>query len=126
MLSLDDTIAAIASAPGGAARGIVRLSGPQAIAVISRCFRPDDTAATVSVIKSASVIPGRVYRRQAIHGPDWEHFELPCDLYVWPTRQSYTRQPVAEIHTLGSPPLLNAVLRTMCDAGARLARPGEF
>ncbi|MGB7733837.1 MAG: hypothetical protein WBL72_09055, partial [Thermoguttaceae bacterium] len=31
MFSLDDTIAAIASPPGGAARGIVRISGPRAM-----------------------------------------------------------------------------------------------
>ena len=41
-------------------------------------------------------------------------------------RRSYTREPVAEFHTLGSPPLLEALLRAVCTAGARLARPGEF
>jgi tRNA modification GTPase len=40
--------------------------------------------------------------------------------------QSYTGQPVAEIHTLGSPPLLDLVLHSLCAAGARLAGPGEF
>jgi len=40
--------------------------------------------------------------------------------------RSYTRQPVAEFHTLGSPPLLRAVLDAVCHAGARLAEPGEF
>ena len=34
-MDLDDTIAAIASAPGGAARGIVRLSGPRAIECVT-------------------------------------------------------------------------------------------
>jgi tRNA modification GTPase len=33
---------------------------------------------------------------------------------------------VAELHTLGSPPLLDAALRALCAAGARLAEPGEF
>ena len=51
---------------------------------------------------------------------------VPCDLYLWPTARSYTRQPVAELHTLGSPPLLEALLRRACAAGARLAEPGEF
>ncbi len=51
---------------------------------------------------------------------------LPCDLYLWPTARSYTREPVAEFHTLGSPALLEALLRAVCSAGARLARPGEF
>ena len=43
----------------------------------------------------------------------------------WEVR-SYTGQPVVEIHTLGSPPLLEIVLRSICAAGARLAGPGEF
>ena len=51
---------------------------------------------------------------------------LPGELYLWPGKRSYTGQPVAEIHTLGSPPLLEALLRTVCAAGARLAEPGEF
>jgi tRNA modification GTPase len=33
---------------------------------------------------------------------------------------------VAEFHTLGSPPLVRAMLETVCRAGARLAEPGEF
>ncbi len=40
--------------------------------------------------------------------------------------RSYTRQPVVEWHTFGSPPLLEALLRTVCEGGARLAEPGEF
>jgi tRNA modification GTPase len=51
---------------------------------------------------------------------------LPCELYLWPDGRSYTGQPVAEIHTLGSPPLLEAALRTLCAAGARPAEAGEF
>jgi tRNA modification GTPase len=51
---------------------------------------------------------------------------IPCLLYYWPNASSYTRQPVAEIHTVGSPPLLECLLRQACSDGARLARPGEF
>lgn len=51
---------------------------------------------------------------------------LPCELYLWPNGRSYTGQPVAEIHTLGCRPLLEAGLRALCAAGARLAEPGEF
>jgi tRNA modification GTPase len=51
---------------------------------------------------------------------------VPCDLYLWPSARSYTRQPVAELHTFGSPPVLEAVLAAVCVAGARLAEPGEF
>src|SRR5262245_20392559 len=126
MLSLDDTIAAIASPPGGAARGIVRISGQSTVDVIARCFECDDKTISLPAVKTSTVIAGHVHRPQAIHGPAWHRFELPCDLFLWPTRHSYTRQPLAEIHTFGSPPLLSAVLQTACDCGARLARPGEF
>jgi tRNA modification GTPase len=45
---------------------------------------------------------------------------------LWFGRQSFTRQPSAEIHAIGSQPILKLVLRAFCQAGARLARPGEF
>ena len=51
---------------------------------------------------------------------------LPCHAYLWPDGRSYTGQAVVEIHTLGSPPLLQLVLQSLCTAGARLAGPGEF
>jgi tRNA modification GTPase len=115
MLVLDDTIAAIASAPGGAARGIVRVSGPRSIQVISQCFRAADPAIALASVRRSTAIVGEI-----------RDFKLPCDLLLWPTQRSYTRQPLAEIHTVGSQPLLAAVLRAVCDAGARLAHPGEF
>jgi len=115
MLSLDDTIAAIASAAGGAARGIVRVSGPQSIQIVSRCFRARDPQIDLAFLGRSIVVAG-----------DVSNINLPCDLLLWPTRHSYTRQPLVEIHTIGSPPLLDRVLRELCNAGARLARPGEF
>ncbi len=51
---------------------------------------------------------------------------MPCDAFVWPTSRSYTREPVVELHTVGSPPVLEAILASMCLAGARLAEAGEF
>ncbi len=54
------------------------------------------------------------------------HSPLPCELYLWPGRRSYTGQPAAEFHTIGSPPLVEALLSALCRSGARLAQPGEF
>ena len=119
MVHTDDTIAAIASASGGAARGIVRISGPNALGILETCFRAD-TNVELSSLRSATAFSGTLtLRESAIE-------ELAADVYFWPNQRSYTRQPVAEIHTLGSPPLLSAVLRTVCAGGARLAEPGEF
>ena len=118
MYHLGDTICAIASAPGGAARGIVRISGSRAL----ECLRPIfDSAegATLDGLRSASVIEGSLRL-------DGFASRLPCELYVWPSRRSYTREPMVEIHTIGSPPLVEAVLRCACAAGARPAAAGEF
>ena len=114
-----DTIAAIATAPGGAARGIVRLSGPTVFDCLERCFAPapEDRAAAQRPTAGPHVVPGTLRL---------EGGRLPCDLYLWPGKRSYTREPLAELHTLGSPPLLAAALRTLRQAGARLAQPGEF
>ena len=120
----DDTICAIATAPGGAARGIVRLSGRGAGACIERCFTAEATTdVTTEVDWHGADHPIALSGRLAVAALARP---LPCDLYYWPTARSYTREPVAELHTLGSPPLLQAVLRSLCAAGARLAEPGEF
>jgi tRNA modification GTPase len=116
-LHLDDTIAAIASAPGGALRGILRISGPGVISCLEEVFEAADGTATTAVCRP-TVIAGRL-KLDEVH-------RLDTDLYLWPTGRSYTGQPVAELHTIGSPPLLEAVLRIVCAAGARLAGPGEF
>jgi len=73
----DDTIAAVASPPGGAARGIVRVCGPQAVDFVATCFEPD-------------------------HGPN--SHEFPDDRLDISHIRSYARQPTAELRTLGSSP----------------------
>jgi tRNA modification GTPase len=116
--ALDDTIAAIASPPGGAARGIVRLSGPRVRQCLARYFHAEPECPWAA-ISGPVVIQG---------GFDWEGGtrRLPVEVFLWPGARSYTGEPVAEIHTLGSPPLLDAVLTQLCRGGARLAEPGEF
>jgi len=111
-----DTIAAIASAPGAAARGIVRLSGPRVRDVLQGCFAAEHPFSA----SRPTVEPGIVAL------PDSPLRTVPAEVYFWPTARSYTRQAAAEIHTLGAPPVLAAVLRNVCAAGARLAEPGEF
>ncbi len=124
MHSPDDTIAAIATATGGAARGIVRISGRDVVQIISHVFRATDSD-SVGGSNRASVVRGNVAITCAETCAS-DLRELPCALYLWPTTRSYTRQPIAELHTFGSPPLLEMLLRTVCTAGARLAAPGVF
>ena len=64
MYPLDDTIAAIASPPGGAARGIVRISGPAACDCLIRLFQPDDGLPGTSSARTG-LFPIAVARRAA-------------------------------------------------------------
>ncbi len=116
MISLDETIAAIATPSGaGGARAIVRISGADAVDCLRRCFRPlNDWPSGKS--SGACILPGELSGDLC----------QPCDAYIWPSRSSYTRQPMVELHTIGAPPLAAAALRTLCAHGARLANPGEF
>jgi tRNA modification GTPase len=132
-LDLDDTIAAIASAAGGAARGIVRISGPGAFACVAAIFRARDAREGGTLARSASegergnaVIPRLRYGLVSGVVVLPTLGAVPARAYLWPTSRSYTRQPSAELHLLSSPPILEAALAAVCAAGARLARPGEF
>lgn len=117
-LLLDDTIAAPASPPGPAARGVIRISGERTVDVLRSCFRADDQAAW-----DRARLPRRHSGRfgiEAIRSP------LPVTVHLWPTQRSYTGQPLAEVHAVGASPLLEAMLAELYRHGARPARPGEF
>lgn len=111
----DDTIAAIATAPSGGLNGVVRLSGPAAGRCVAACLELDS-------LPTAG--PGFVRRATLRLSAPWPR--VGCELYWWPGPRSYTRQATAEIHAIGSPPLLDALLAAVLEAGARLAQPGEF
>ncbi len=112
---LQDTIVALASAPGPGVRAIVRLSGPASLRVAGAVFQGE-----------APLLPGRrrchegEVRLPGVAAP------LPASLYVWPGPRSYTGQDVAELHTLSCPPLVDLLVAACLDAGARAAQPGEF
>lgn len=114
----DDTIAAISSAAGPAVRGIVRVSGPRALAIADELFRADD-------IKPLDGRPG--YTRWtgsvalAEEGPT-----LPAEAYLFRGPRSYTRDDLVELHTCGGPAVLSCVLELALAHGARQAEPGEF
>ena len=118
VFDLNDCIAAIATAPGPGLRGIIRLSGALAKEFASKLFYPEDRQRWES-----AKLPGR-----HLGEIRWDALTVPlkADLWLWPTRRSYTGEPVAEIHTIGSPPLLDALLQELFRRGVRPARAGEF
>ncbi|MDA7978738.1 MAG: tRNA modification GTPase [Pirellulales bacterium] len=118
--SLDDTIVAIASPPGGGVRGIVRLSGLGTVLSVETFFTPEVPEGKTG---KGSALPRTTHGQLRL--PQFSS-PVPCTLYLWPTNRSFTRQPSAELHTVGSSPLLDGIVRALCEHGARLARPGEF
>lgn len=108
----DDTIVAVSSAAGPAARAIVRLSGLRARDVVAAVFN-------ASVGSSRRFTRGSL-RLTGVHSP------LPAALYFFAGPRSYTGQDVAELHLVGSPPLVERLVADLLAAGARPARPGEF
>jgi len=117
-MDLEETIAALASAPGRGARGIIRVSGGDVQCALARWFRPADPTAWQS--------PRGAWRHPGYWQLPEGRSQLPLDLYLWPTARSYTGQPMAELHLPGSPPLLEMVLAQLFASGVRPARPGEF
>jgi len=106
-----DTIAAIATAPGTAGIGVVRVSGAAAKKIAAAvCGRvPEPRRATKVALRAAD---GELVD----HG-----------LALWfPAPRSYTGEPVLELQGHGGPIVLHGVLAACLDAGARLAEPGEF
>ena len=115
-MNVHDTIAAIASAPGPADRGIVRISGPNTVAILSSVFDASD-GSDLQQLNRPSVLDGQIKVNETC---------VSGHLMVWPTTQSFTRQPTGEFHTIGSAPVLDMVLSAFCKDGARLANAGEF
>ena len=119
MLLLDDTIVALASPSGPAERGIVRVSGEAVARLIAEVFEPDDVDCGWPESRRATRYEGSV-RMPAFNTP------VPTALMFWPTSRSYTGQPMAELHTVGAPPLLDGLIERLLECGARHANRGEF
>lgn len=114
-----DTIAAIATPPGEGGLSVVRLSGPDALDIASRIFRPANGRAIPSM-------PGYTACYGRIHAPRGASDIDEGILLVFRAPHSYTGEDVAELSCHGGRYVTQHVLRAALDAGATLAQPGEF
>ncbi len=115
----EDTIAAISTPLGEGGIGIVRLSGPRAVAIADRIFKPRGKTPLAGQ-KNFVASLGRVVDPAGGKTVD-EALAL-----VMRAPKSYTREDVVEIHAHGSNVSLRAILDIAIHEGARLAAPGEF
>ena len=112
-----DTICAIATAPGGAI-GVIRVSGPEAIAATDRIFRPM-SGAPLTERKPRTAVFGHIVGAQGeiVDEVLVTHFRAP---------HSYTGEDSVEISCHGSSYILQQVMRLLTAEGCRLAAPGEY
>lgn len=111
-----DTIAAVSTPLGEGGIGIVRLSGPDSLAIAERIFRP----AHPGELRSHRLHYGRVV--------DPASGEKLDEVLLAPMRapRTYTREDVVEINCHGGLVPVRRVLELAIREGARLAEPGEF
>jgi len=114
---MNETICALATAPGGAL-GIIRISGAQALEILSRIFTKDLTTAQPNTIHY-----GHIVENLAIPSSQVIDEVLVC---VFRAPHSYTGEDSAEISCHGSRYILNKVLELLIKNGCRMAEPGEF
>ncbi|HET7230093.1 MAG TPA: tRNA uridine-5-carboxymethylaminomethyl(34) synthesis GTPase MnmE [Longimicrobium sp.] len=110
----NDTIAAIATAPGRGAVALLRVSGPHARQVLAR------------IAPAAADVPARVQRLAAIRHPESGELLDRALVTLFPAPGSYTGEDIVEISTHGGTLTPQLVLNALLAAGARAALPGEF
>ena len=115
---MTDTIAAIATPMAPCAIGILRLSGPGAVAAADRVFSPF-RGAPMSERPDRTLVYGTLHDRE---GAVIDH----CLCAVSRAPHSYTGEDTAELQCHGSPAALALGLEALFAAGARQAGPGEF
>lgn len=115
----DDTIAAIATPIGAGGLGVVRISGPYAVAIVRAVFR-DRHGRPVERLPSHRVRLGSV-----IHPHSGAKLDEVLVTYMRGPR-SYTCEDVVEISGHGGISVMARILEALVASGARLAEPGEF
>ncbi|PST83748.1 tRNA uridine-5-carboxymethylaminomethyl(34) synthesis GTPase MnmE [Pedobacter yulinensis] len=109
-----DTIVALSTPPGSGAIGVIRLSGTQAISIVSRVFKGKELEAQEThTLHFGLITDGNIVLDEVVVG-------------LYKTPRSYTRENVAEISCHGSNYIIQQIIQLLIRKGARAARPGEF
>ena len=107
----DDTICAIATAPGRGGIGVVRVSGPLvlaiALAILDKPLRPRQAVLCNFLDADSSVMDQGI-------------------ALLFPAPNSFTGEDVLELQGHGGPAVLRTIVARCQQLGARLAQPGEF
>ena len=113
---MNDTIAAIATAPGEGGIAIIRISGESSERILQNLFQP---------LKSHA-FPLETHRLVYGHIHDGNEVIDECMAVIMRAPHSYTREDVVEFQFHGGTTIAQKILSLCLAQGARLAAPGEF
>lgn len=116
---LDDTIAAIATAPGEAGIGIVRISGEKSIEIADKIFKSKENK------RLSRYKPRRITYGYIIDPNKKEKIDEVLVSYM-KSPSTYTREDTVEINCHGGMISVKKILELVLQSGARIADPGEF
>jgi tRNA modification GTPase len=127
-VNLDDTVVAIATAPGRGGIGVVRISGPRAREIAYPMLRLkhdlEPGRAVFGELIEPVPIDANTGNRKPEAGSPTRIDEVVVTYFAGP--RSYTTDDIIEIAAHGSPVALRHIVELCVEAGARLAEPGEF
>ena len=117
MVHKGSTICAPATSGGGAI-ALIRVSGPEAVKIVSRIFKPADNQVDILTAKGYTLIFGSISSQ--------EEFIDEALLSVFRSPLSYTGEDMAEISCHASPFIQQRIIEILLEQGAETASPGEF
>ena len=118
MINEFDTIAAIATAVSNAGIGIIRISGSEAMTILSNIFEPYNKKVDVHQLENHRIYYGNI--------KDGQEVIDECIVLIMKGPHSYTKEDVVEIDCHGGVTVVYKVLNLVLKNGARAAEPGEF
>ena len=115
---MNTTIAAISTAVSASGIGIIRISGPEAMDVISRIYRSKGGKKKIKEVPTHTIHYGYIY--------DGEEAVDEVLVMVMRAPKTFTGEDTVEIDCHGGVYAMNRVLETVLKNGAKIAGPGEF
>ena len=115
--SLNDTICALATRPGGAI-AVVRVSGNESLAIVDKVFHKANGKPL------AEVAPNTIHYGQLTDSEGNAIDEVLASVFKAP--HSYTGEDSVEISCHGSQYVIACILRALIECGCRQAEPGEY
>lgn len=115
---MEETICAIATAPGQGAIAVIRISGSSAFDICDKIFKAAGIGKTITGSQSHTALFGQ------LHNEDYLIDEVVVTIFKNP--HSFTGEDTVEISCHGSEYIQQKIIRLLLDKGCRLALPGEF